>query len=306
MIADVDIAGEKASTVPIQVIGGSTFTVPASSCLSLGSGPSLDTVAALGANGILGVGTSVQFGGGSDCGSNCAGGQVFPAYPYYTCPNNLCQTAAVPINHQVVNPVALFAQDNNGVEIQLPAIPSSGAPSVPYVNANGTGLIPAGMLIFGIGTQSNNAIGNATLYAADENGNIQNVTYGGTSYPSGGILDSSSDALYILNPQILGIPNCLDNRYYCPNSTFPVSLTFQGANGATGTVALPIANADTLLGDNPEFAAFNDLGGESGQGYSTDAFDLGLPFFFGRSVFVGIAGTTVPNSASAPNGYFAF
>ncbi len=57
LFADVVIAGEKASSVPIQVIGDTTYTVPASSCLSLGAGPSLDTVAALGANGILGVGS---------------------------------------------------------------------------------------------------------------------------------------------------------------------------------------------------------------------------------------------------------
>lgn len=262
MIADVVIAGETASSVPMQVIGGSTFTVPTSSCLSLGPGPSLDTVAALGANGILGVGTSVQ-----DCGPNCAAGQTFPAYPYYICPNQVCQTAVVPVDHQVANPVAFFTGDNNGVEIQLPAIPSAGAASIPYVNSDGTGLIPAGLLIFGVGTQSNNALGNATLYAVDENGNFPNMIYGGTSYPSGGILDSSSNALYILNPQILGVLDCTDNRYYCPNPTLPVSLTFYGANGNTGTAALTIANADTLLGDNPGFAAFSELGGPSGKGF---------------------------------------
>jgi len=71
-------------------------------------------------------------------------------------------------------------------------------------------------------------------------------------------------------------------------------------------VNLSIANADMLFANNPTYAAFDDLGGPSGTGLSSDYFDLGLPFFFGRPVFVGIAGTTVPGSANAPNGYFAF
>jgi hypothetical protein len=301
LVADVDIAGETASSVPIQVLGGTRFGVPAASCMSLPVGPSLDTVAALGANGILGVGTFIQ-----DCGLNCAGGQTFPAYPYYVCPNNVCTPAAVPVVQQVANPVAFFAKDNNGVEILLPSISSAGAPSLPYTGAGGTGLVSAGLLVFGVGTQSNNALGSATLYAADSHGNFSKVVYNGSPYPSGGFLDSGSNALYALNASTLGTVDCTDNLYYCPNATLPLSLTISGANGASGTVNLSIANADTLFGANPSFAAFSNLGGASGTGLSTDYFDLGLPFFFGRSVFVGIAGTTVPNNASAPNGYFAF
>jgi hypothetical protein len=247
------------------------------------------------------VGTSVQ-----DCGLNCAAGQTFSGYPYYVCPDNACQAAAVPVAQQVANPVAFFAQDNNGVEILLPAISSAGAPSLPYTSADGTSLVPAGQLIFGVGTQSNNALGSATLYALDGNGNFPTVVYQGTPYTSAGFLDSGSNALYVLDPATLGIQNCMDNPYYCPTSTFSLSLTTYGTNGASGTVTLNIANADTLFANDPSYAAFNNLGGQSGDGLSTDYFDLGLPFFFGRSVFVGIAGTTVPNNMSAPDGYFAF
>jgi hypothetical protein len=260
-------------------------------------------VAALGANGILGIGTSIQ-----DCGKNCAGGQTFSGYPYYICPNNLCQTEPVPIEQQVSNPVAFFAQDNNGVEILLPAISSAGAPSLPYTNADGTGLIPAGLLIFGVGTESNNALGSATVYATDEYGNFPEIVYNGFSYLSDGFLDTGSNALYVSDAQTLGIQDCADNPYYCPETPLSLSLTTYGANGTSGAVTLNIANADTLFGTNPGFAAFNNLGGPSGMGLSTDYFDLGLPFFFGmkNGVFVGIAGTTAPKNVSAPNGYFAF
>jgi hypothetical protein len=301
LFADVAMAGEKASSVPIQVIGDTNFTVPSFSCLSLGSGPSLDTVVALGARGILGVGTSIQ-----DCGLNCAGGQTFSAYPYYVCPNNNCQPVAVPVAQQVSNPVAFFTQDNNGVEILLPSLSSAGAPMLPYTSPDGTSLVPAGLLIFGVGTQSNNALGGATLYALDSHGNFSNVVYNGTSYPSGGFVDTASNALFVSDPATLGIPECTDNPYYCPASTFPFSLTVDGANGASGTVTLNIGNADTLFAGNPDYAAFNNLGRASGTGVPSDYFDLGLPFFFGRSVFVGIAGTAVPNNVSAPDGYFAF
>src|SRR5580658_5269347 len=62
-IADVEIAGEKASSAPIEVIGTNT-PVP-TGCLDLGL-PSSDTLDTLGANGILGVGLSAQ-----DCGPDC-------------------------------------------------------------------------------------------------------------------------------------------------------------------------------------------------------------------------------------------
>lgn len=301
LIADVGIGGETASSVPIQVIGDTTFAVPTATCLSLGSGPNLDSVQALGANGILGVGTTVQ-----DCGFNCAGGQTFSGYPYYVCPNNVCQTAPVPISHQVANPVASLPKDNNGVVIVLPSIPATGAPSLPYLNADGSGLVSAGQLILGVGTEANNALGNATLYATDAHGNFSSVMYNGFSYPSGGTLNSSSSALFVLSAINLGVLECLDNVFYCPSSTTPVNITTYGANGTSGTVTLNLANADALLTNNPGYAAFSNLAGAATTTTTTDHFDLGLPFFYGRTVFVGIAGTTVPNKASAPNGYFAF
>jgi hypothetical protein len=270
-------------------------------------------VAALGANGILGVGPSVQ-----DCGLNCAAGQTSTPYPYYVCPKGICQVAPLPVAQQVTNPVALFAKDNNGVEISLPAIDSAGAPALPYVNADGSGLIPAGTLIFGIGTESNNGLGSATLLALDGNGNLPSVVYNGVSYSSAGYVDSRGSALKVSDPVTLGMATCSDNAYYCPETTTPVTLTVCGTNSVSGadspcgagvafeTVTLFIANADTLFSTSPGFAAFDDLGRPSGTGISTDFFDLGLPFFFGRSVFVGIAGTTVPTGASAPYGYVAF
>lgn len=301
LIADVAIAGERAASVPIQVIGDTSFPAPTNTCLSLGNGPSLDTVAALGANGILGVGNTVQ-----DCGPNCAAGQTFSGYPYYVCPNNVCQPAAVPVVQQVANPVSFFTKDNNGVAIMLPSISAAGAPTLPYTTAAGTGTVSAGLLIFGIGTQTNNALGSATVYATDANGNFPRVVYNSVTYTSGGFLDTGSNALYVSDAHTLGIPNCTDNPYYCPTSTFSLSLTNYGANGTSGTVALSLANADTLFGNNPSYAAFNNLAGYSGTSLATDYFDLGLPFFFGRTVFVGIAGTTVPSGVSAPNGYFAY
>jgi hypothetical protein len=302
LVADVDIAGETASSVPIQVIGDTTLFVPSPGCLSLGPGPNLDTVAALGANGILGVGNFVQ-----DCGLNCAGGQTFSSYPYYVCPKNNCIAAAVPLPQQVSNPVAFFAKDNNGVAISLPSISSAGAPSLPYTNAAGTSSVSAGLLIFGVGTESNNALpSGATLYATTASGDFSKVVYNSHTYTSGGFLDTASNALYVSDPNTLDAAVCADNPFYCPNATLPVSLTNYGANGASGTVTLSIANADILFGNNPGYAAFNNLGAPSGTGVTTDYFDLGLPFFFGRNVFIGIAGTTVPTGASAPNGYFAF
>jgi hypothetical protein len=270
-------------------------------CLTLGAGPALETVQALGANGILGIGNSIQ-----DCGLNCAAGQTFPAYPYYICPQNVCQPEPVPLLQQIVNPVAFFPKDNNGVQVSLPSIPATGAPSLPYINSDGSGLIPAGQIVFGVGTQSNNALGSATLYALDTSFNFPEVSFNNVTYNSAGAVDTGANVLLLSNPITLDIGKCTDNPFYCPDETTPVSINIFGSNNASGTVTVNVANADSLLGNSPTFSAFNDLAVPAVSGLGTDQFHLGLPFFFGRTVTIGIAGTTIPNSATAPNGYFAF
>jgi hypothetical protein len=300
-VADVKMAGEKASSVPIQIISASpTFAVP-SSCLSLGNpGPTgnLNTVAALGGNGILGIGNFPQ-----DCGPDCAGGNTFSGYPYYLCPGGVCGFATVPLANQVWNPVVLFAQDNNGVLVSLPAIPAGGQATV------------SGSLIFGIGTQScsgtplgcsSNALGSAQVYATDASGNIQ-TTYNSVAYP--GFFDTGSTGFYFLDATTLastGIIECSDAPgWYCPSSPVSLTVTNTGTNGTSGPLTFSIGNADALFG-NLAFTAFNDLGGDSGTGVSTDYADFGMPFFYGKNVFVGIMGTTAPSGVSATYGYYAF
>jgi hypothetical protein len=286
--ADIQMAGERGSSVPVQIISASPAYAVPSSCLS-GSLNSLvddNTVQTLGANGILGIGNFPQ-----DCGSLCA--SASNGIPqYYVCPKGDCQVASVPVAQQLWNPVALFAQDNNGVLLSLPSISPGGQATA------------SGSLTFGVGTQSNNALGSARIYATDALGNFT-TTYNGVQY-SNSFIDSGSNALYFLDSATLGNIDCADNPgFYCPTSTRNFTVTNTGANGTTGQVNFSIANADSLLG-NATFAAFNDLGGDSGTGPSTDYFDFGLPFFYNRNVFVGIAGTAAPNGANAPYGYWAY
>jgi hypothetical protein len=60
----------------------------------------------------------------------------------------------------------------------------------------------------------------------------------------------------------------------------------KGYTGApTGTVQFQIGNATTLF--NSGNSVFSDLGGSLS---GVAGFDWGLPFFLGRSVFVGIEG----------------
>jgi hypothetical protein len=75
--ADIQMAGEKAASVPIQIISASPkFPVP-SNCISGAGATDDNTVAALGANGILGLGVFQQ-----DCGGACTSTPTPVADPY--------------------------------------------------------------------------------------------------------------------------------------------------------------------------------------------------------------------------------
>jgi hypothetical protein len=68
-----------------------------------------------------------------------------------------------------------------------------------------------------------------------------------------------------------------------------------GVNGAQAIVPFQVANTQQLVQTNN--AAFNNLAGEF------PIFDWGLPFFLGRTVFVGIEGQS---SSLGTGPFFAF
>jgi len=279
--ADIQLAGEKASSVPIQIISDNpSFAVP-SSCTS-GGGPNENTAAALGANGILGIGVWQQ-----DCGFGCTPSSTSIPPWYYLCPNSVCTVASVPLLSQLQNPVWTFPQDNNGVMISLPSIPADGAQSV------------AGSLIFGIGTQTDNALGTAKVYTTDGYGDFQTV-YNGISY-SNSFLDTGSNGIFFLDSATVGMPICANYPgFYCPASTTTFTATNTGLNGTTAPVSFDIANTEALFAaNNGTNVAFSNLGGDN-----PSSFDWGLPFFYGRKVFIGIENETGPTGTVGP--YWAY
>ena len=146
----------------------------------------------------------------------------------------------------------------------------------------------SGSLVFGIGTQSNNALGTATAIPVDANGYFTTV-YKGQSY-SGSIFDTGSDALYFLDGGTVGLPLCSDaSFYYCPTSTQNQSAVVTNTMGTSNTINFSVANADTLLANFPAVSAFINLSGPN-----PGSFDWGLPFFYGRNVFVAIEEQTTP------------
>jgi len=282
--ADVRLAGEVASGIPIQVISEASLAVP-SSCQSVGlDEDTLEGDSGLFANGILGVGVFIQ-----DCGEACAIDPTLPAFDnpglYYSCFFGLCVQAGIELASQVVNPVAMFAADNNGVILELPAVADSGAPSA------------TGSLVFGIGTQPNNGLGNATVLPVDATGQLVTIfPLDGTGY-QGSFLDSGSNAIYFSSSSttIAACSDSSESGFYCPATAMSLSALIAGIYGSSEQVNFSVADAASLLATNN--AAFGNLGG-SGIGTSTQqastGFDWGMPFFLGRNVFTAIELAATP------------
>jgi len=258
-IASVILGNEPAIQVPIQVID-STFGIVPIACQNADKSPT-----DAGFNGILGVGFFAQ-----DCGSGCSNSSDNGMY--YTCSGSGCSGTAVALSSQVQNPVALLPQDNNGVIVQLPSVPQGGLPSV------------NGYLVIGIGTQANNAPLGVKTYAADQNGEFT-TNFKGISYSS--YIDSGSNGLFFPSPSGSLLPNCPspNSDWFCPSSTMSLSATNTGPSGSpSGVVLFQIGNFDMLIASSNN--VFAEIGGD-GAG----DFDWGLPFYFGRNVYIGLEGT---------------
>jgi len=247
--ASITMGTEPGVTVPVQIMAASSFAPAPSNCADMGRLFSTPQSARF--NGILGVG-------------------LFPtdhgAGLYYSCNAGNCTPFADTPAQDLVNPVAALPVDNNGLIVELPAVGAMGAASA------------AGAIVFGIGTAPNNALGSATVFTANSVGNFTTV-FNGRALASS-FIDSGSDGLFFADSSI---PACGGGgAFFCPGATLALSAQNLGSNGATGTVNFQIANASKLFATGN--TAFDNLGGA----FRPASFDWGVPFFFGRDVYIGL------------------
>lgn len=302
--ADILIGGEKASGAPTQVVADPTgFSIP-TSCSN--GGTDEDTQALLGTNGIIGVGPEPL-----DCGPGCdpgAGGTPPPGFYYASCTSSsgcqsvfvscgaLCSDSAA--NQQVENPVYAFVADNNGVVIAMPSVASAQATA-------------SGSLIFGIGTETNNGLGSATILTLDSSDEFTASFQGSNLVES--FLDSGSNGLFF--PNLPSLPLCTnDSSFYCPTSLLTYPVTNFGQSG-TSVTSVSVDNAigqsanagDAVFGNaagpeqqtTPPTPCNGNINSPSGD----CTFDFGFSFFYGRTIFTAIDQTT---ASGTPGPFFAY
>jgi Protein of unknown function (DUF3443) len=281
--ADIQIAGETANSVPVQVIGDSRFTNIPTECSGTG-GTEEDTVSTFGANGILGIGPFE-----SDCG-DC---DTATHGLYFSCTTS-CTDTTVPDNLQIPNPVTHFAVDNNGAIIVLPSVAAGGASNV------------MGSLIFGIDTQSDNASGTQTVLTVDDNAELL-VMFNGQTFANS-FIDSGSNGIFFADSSITTCaapandPTSQIVNFYCPASTLTLPVTIQGMNGTmTNNLTFAVGNAINML-ENTDFDAYPQLAGTLPPG-NAGSFDYGLPFFYGKRVAIAVQGA-MTTAGTGP--YIAF
>ena len=302
-IANVKLGNLTAAAIPIQVIGDPT--TPYADPSSCGSSQNAITSAyELGANGILGLGTST-----ADCGTNCAPPSGSGTAYYYTCTGNGgtsgCTAVQVAVSQQVQNPVPHFPTDNNGLVVVLPSVTTQTQDQVgagPYIPGAAS---VTGSVVFGVGTESNNQVGNATVLP------IANTGYISTSISSASpafgplsladsFLDTGSNGLYFSTGAATGIPTDSQDYYYTPSTPVSISATLSGASGPSTSFSFQVTDTSNVTTGT---VALPTMAGPM----DNSSFDWGLPFFYGRSVFVGIEGLSASHNGGTITGpYYAF
>ncbi|WP_295763735.1 DUF3443 domain-containing protein [Undibacterium sp.] len=278
--ASVKIGGESIATLPVHIVAdaSSEFAKQPLSCQS--SGLDIGSVAALGANGVLGVGLFKE-----DCGEACVS-SVIPG-AYYACDAISCRSISVPLLQQVANPVASFAQNNNGVLVLMPSV---GLGGVTQLN---------GSLIFGIGTQTNNLLSAESIYATDSRGNF--ITIYNNKALSSSFIDSGSNGYYFDDKAIKVCT--LSTSFYCPAAALNLSAVNKSFDSRTSGIVNFRLEATDGLNSGTIAAHIGGAGSGFSGSFNSNSFDWGLPFFFGRRVFVAIKDA---NTAYGKGPYWAY
>ena len=269
--ADIQMAGEVASAVPIQIIDSTFASVPAS-CSSQGS---LLSASTLEANGIIGVSNDLQ-----DCGQACATVGQQGQQMYFDCNGTNCDASSfgIVLAQQVTNPVSKFATDNNGVILSFPDL------------AAGMAAEAVGTMTFGVGTQADNSASNVSMVEGLNNG-MQSTINGASVRAS---IDSGSSVDYIANLSLL---TCSVEGYtwYCPSNTTSMSAAYTGG-GSQLNLTYDVANANSVLTSPAAGSSYAvaDLAMPE-ELFNQPGIDLGMSYLFGHTLYL-----QYPNNSATP------
>ena len=113
------------------------------------------------------------------------------------------------------------------------------------------------------------------------------TVFNGASLPLS-FIDSGSNGMYFNDSSIAPCTQAGFMTFYCPSSADSLSAAFELASGSTVSENFVVVSAETVTAS---VTAFPGLAGTNPS--SPQSFDWGLPFFYGRSVFVVTENETV-------------
>ena len=299
---------ETAASMPIQVIGDSNAGSNPSSDQTLGwangststycgghaASEETNTVASSGTNGVLGIGTvPLDCGVGANCVAHVTSGPTHgytsTAFDvtYYDCNTPTACVEETGTVSPLPNPVTQVSYGaGNGSSLTLN---SSTAYGTAQVN---------GYLIFGIGNAGSlyaNNLGSATVMTLDSTYNSEfTVNYAGSGYTAS-YIDSGTNAYGVPDNSITKCSNN-PNPVLCPGSLLTLTGVSVGYNAANASANFWVGNPNKMSSSAAAWPAF--------AFYSQSTFVWGLPFFYSRTVYTGLAGTTATSQGSTVSGPF--
>lgn len=268
--ADVRIGGETAKNIPVQVFNDVDHSNVPTDC---SNGLPFADLNNFGAKAIVGVNPY------SNPNNNYTG--------VYTCRESQpCAKVENPREIPVqlnLNPVVAFSKDNNGLIINLP----------PVNFAESSALV--GYMVFGLDTQNNNQVNSSPVKVLGSSNPDFQVGYfhanSNSLNSSYAIFDSGYQTYYFYDANMAQctLPNPDGHSYYCPNS-FPQywSSRISSYNSAdiVGEISALIINYEVTLGLHDTVVP--GLGEVASQVDNLTIY--GLPFFFGKRVYIGLMG----------------
>ena len=271
--ADLYIGNEKV-TMPIQVMDDTrSFVSAPSNCTNLTNTPS-----SFGANGLIGINVSLFDGG-----------------LYYSCQSSgTCNSITPAVGQKVPSPISQLLSDSNGSIVSLPALSTQSPVTADAAVAD------YGTLTLGIGTETNNQPPPGLAVCDTGSGGGLKTVYSGTTFTNS-YLDTGTDYLSFSTYAATGLPQCaVQSGYYCPAQTTTLSAVITGKTTGSSSISFPLGNADAFLASqSPQPYALDAIGSPGGA----NTFAWGGPFFFGRSVYIALDGST---TVLGPGPYFGF